>query len=65
MTAGFAAQIDDARLGLEFAWTAWADSCRDRYSIVQCCRRPTGHDGNHASGFGDGRLQWLQDGLPA
>ena len=53
--------VDDARLGLEFAWTGWADSCRDWHTIVQCCRRPLGHDGNHASGFGEGRRQWLQD----
>jgi len=61
---GLTDMVDDARLGLEFAWTDWADSRRDWHTIAQCCRRPSGHEGNHASGFAEGRRQWFQDVPP-
>lgn len=48
----------DARLDIEFAYTDWADSCRDLYSIVRCCRRPKGHSDTHASGHAQHRLRW-------
>ena len=49
---------DDDRLTLEFAYTTWADSCQDPYSPFYQCRRPRGHDGDHAAGFGAGRIIW-------
>jgi hypothetical protein len=48
----------DSRLDLEFAYTSYRDSCRDLYSPQYSCRRPAGHDGVHAAGFGSGRLRW-------
>jgi hypothetical protein len=48
----------DDRLDLEFAYTSYDDSCRDLYSPYYLCRRPDGHDGAHAAGFGDQRLRW-------
>lgn len=50
------------RLDLEFAYTSWADSCRDVYSVSYCCRRPDGHPGQHAAGFGWHRVIWPNDG---
>ena len=52
---------DDRHLDLEFAYTAYADSCRDLHSPHYLCRRPTGHEGPHAAGFGPGRLRWAED----
>jgi len=46
------------RLDLEFAYTTYADSCRDLYSPYIFCRRPHNHEGVHAAGFGDGRHRW-------
>jgi hypothetical protein len=51
----------DERLDLEFAYTRYDDSCRDLYSPHYMCRRPIGHDGVHAAGFGDHRLRWESD----
>lgn len=54
--------MTDTALDLEFAYTSWRDSCRDLYSLVQCCRRLRGHDGDHASGFGAARRRWPREG---
>ena len=51
---------DDDRLDLEFAYTSFQDSCRDLHSLVYRCRRPIGHDGVHAAGFGQQRIRWHQ-----
>ena len=48
----------DDRLDLEFAYTSYRDSCRDLYSPQYVCRRPVGHEGVHAAGFGAERLRW-------
>jgi hypothetical protein len=48
----------DERLDLEFAYTTYRDSCRDLYSPLLLCRRPAGHDGVHAAGFGVTRVRW-------
>ena len=48
----------DDRLELEFAYTSYRDSCRDLYSPQYLCRRPVGHEGTHAAGFGDERVRW-------
>ena len=48
----------DERLDLEFAYTSYRDSCRDPYSPSYRCRRPIGHDGAHAAGFGAHRVRW-------
>lgn len=45
-------------LDLEFAYTTWADSCQDPYSPHYQCRRPAGHEGQHAAGFGTARMVW-------
>jgi hypothetical protein len=45
----------DERLDLEFAYTRYDDSCRDLYSPHYLCRRPAGHRGAHAAGFGEQR----------
>jgi len=52
----------DEQLDLEFAYTTYDDSCRDLYSPLYLCRRPAGHQGAHAAGFGIDRLRW--DSLP-
>lgn len=49
---------DDQRLDLEFAYTTFQDSCRDLYSPAYRCRRPAGHIGVHAAGFGAHRVRW-------
>ncbi len=51
---------DDDRLDLEFAYTSFRDSCRDLHSLVYRCRRPAGHAGAHAAGFGPYRIRWIQ-----
>ena len=48
----------DDPLDLEFAYTSYDDSCRDLYSPYYLCRRPAGHHGAHAAGFGTARLRW-------
>ncbi|HXV92754.1 MAG TPA: hypothetical protein VD813_05610 [Pseudonocardia sp.] len=48
----------DDQLDLEFAYTSHRDSCRDPYSPLRYCRRPTGHAGRHASGYGSHRTRW-------
>jgi hypothetical protein len=48
----------DEQLDLEFAYTTYRDSCRDLYSPYYACRRPIGHEGPHAAGFGADRLRW-------
>jgi len=48
----------DLLLDLEFAFVPWVHSCRDWYSINRCCRRRTGHEGDHCSGFGANRVRW-------
>lgn len=50
--------VTDDRLDLEFAYVCYEDSCKDLYSIVMLCRRPAGHDGDHAAGFGASRKRW-------
>lgn len=52
------AMRNDDRLDLEFAYTTYRDSCRDLYSPHYLCRRPLGHEGEHAAGFGTERLRW-------
>jgi len=52
--------VTDAVLDVEFAYTAWENSCRDLYSLAQCCRRPAGHDDDHASGYGPTRVRWAR-----
>lgn len=54
----------DERLDLEFAYTTYEDSCRDLYSPHYLCRRPVGHDGPHAAGFGGHRVRWAPDPQP-
>jgi hypothetical protein len=49
----------DERLDLEFAFTSYVDSCRDLYSPSYRCRRPSGHGGAHAAGFGAHRVHWM------
>ena len=51
----------DERLDLEFAYTTYDDSCGDLYSPHYLCRRPAGHDGVHAAGFGRSRVRWGSD----
>jgi hypothetical protein len=53
--------VNDSRLDLEFAYTSYQDSCRDLYSPYYLCRRPLGHDGVHAAGFGTGRVRWQHE----
>jgi hypothetical protein len=53
-------RYSDATLTLEFAYTTWEQSCRDLYTIDQACRRPRGHDGEHAAGYGGARSRWQQ-----
>ena len=48
----------DERLDLEFAYTSYRDSCQDLYSPQYLCRRPGGHSGTHAAGFGAERVRW-------
>jgi hypothetical protein len=50
----------DSVLTMEFAYTAWSESCRNLFTIDQCCRRPYNHAGNHASGYGVSRRRWLE-----
>lgn len=49
-------------LDVEMAFTCWQGSCRDLVDIYHCCRRPIGHAGDHATGFGTGRRIWARDG---
>jgi len=48
----------DEQLDLEFAYTTYDDSCRELYSPHYLCRRPAGHQGVHAAGFGVDRVRW-------
>lgn len=57
--------MDDRKLDLEFAYTSWRQSCKDRYSLAYQCRRPAGHLGLHAAGFGSARLRWDDDNKEA
>jgi len=50
--------MNDERLDLEFAYTSYADSCKDLYSPHYLCRRPADHADQHAAGFGAHRLLW-------
>jgi hypothetical protein len=54
------ADSSDARLTLEFAYTSWQQSCRNLYTIEQACRRPRGHEGVHAAGYGAARSRWAK-----
>ena len=60
MTTG--ARTPEQLLDLEFAYTSWDDSCRDLLltdgADFRECRRSSGHEGDHASGFGYGRVTW-------
>lgn len=51
----------DEQLTMEFAYTTWDDSCQDPYSPYYQCRRPRGHAGDHAAGFGAGRIIWKRE----
>ena len=46
----------------EMAFTSWQRSCQDPHvtpdNSLRQCRRPTGHDGDHASGFGPNHRRW-------
>ncbi len=55
----------DDRLDLEFAYTSYRDSCRALYSPQYLCRRPVGHEGAHAAGFGSQRVRWEPDFEPS
>lgn len=48
------------KLDLEFAYTAYADSCKDLYAPGILCRRPANHEPEweHAAGFGKDRVRW-------
>jgi hypothetical protein len=48
----------DSQLDLEFAYTSHQDSCKDLYSPFYYCRRPLGHGGVHAAGYGANRVRW-------
>jgi hypothetical protein len=48
-------------LDTEFAFTPWEDSCRDPHPTIRQCRRPRGHDGDHAAGWGERRITWPQE----
>lgn len=50
--------VSDEALDVEFAYTPLAGSCRDLHTIVHACRRPAGHEGDHAAGFGADRRRW-------
>ena len=51
----------DAALDREFAYIDYRSSCRNLHTIDQLCRRPAGHKGEHASGFGSTRARWAND----
>lgn len=57
--------MSERELDVEFAYTGHRESCRDLRSPEQYCRRPRGHDGEHATGFGTRRVRWPQDPPPA
>lgn len=48
----------DEQLDLEFAYTSHRDSCQDLHSPLRYCRRPAGHSGRHAAGYGAHRTRW-------
>lgn len=48
----------DEQLDLEFAYTSHRDSCQDPHSPFYYCRRPAGHSGAHAAGYGSLRIRW-------
>ena len=50
--------IPDQQLDLEFAYTTYGESCRDLHWPFYECRRPVGHEGDHAAGFGEKRVRW-------
>jgi len=41
----------------EMTYTSWTDSCQSA-SFERNCRRPRGHTGHHASGFGKNYQTW-------
>lgn len=50
---------DPTRIALEIAYTTWDESCKDPLAEgLRECRRPHGHDGDHASGHGEGLRTW-------
>lgn len=58
----------DTQLDMEFAHTAWRAACGAEGGIalealmveplIVTCRRPAGHVGEHATGFGERRRRW-------
>ncbi len=52
---------DDEALTREMSYTRWDESCQDPYNPHYWCRRPHGHTGPHAAGFGSERLHWPRD----
>lgn len=57
---------NEASIQTEMAYTTYDESCRDPYltngadfpAELRECRRPKRHNGNHASGFGRGYVEW-------
>ena len=55
-----------ASVQTEMAYTTYGESCKDPYltdgadfpAELRECRRPYGHQGDHASGFGRHFVQW-------
>jgi hypothetical protein len=50
--------VPDAQLDQEFAYIPWRSACRNLYDVDMFCRRPSGHDEEHAAGFGQNRKRW-------
>lgn len=48
----------DAALDREMGYTRWDESCQALYGVDTACRRRKGHDGDHATGYGAGRVRW-------
>lgn len=61
MTTGdrLPAHPTDAELDREFAYTGWEHACRDPHPSLVECRRHANHPvGDHAAGYGAGRVRW-------
>jgi hypothetical protein len=57
---------NEASIQTEMLYTTYGESCRDPYltdgadfpAELRECRRPHGHQGNHASGFRAYYVEW-------
>lgn len=54
----FPEHVPDAQLNREFDFYPVEHMCRDPYSPHVWCKRPAGHPGEHAAGFGPARKRW-------